>query len=266
MIRRRFADSRDGQVHLRESGPADAPVICFFHQTASSGVMFEQVMERLGDDYRCLSFDTPGFGQSFQPEAILDLRYCAERLIEAIGDCDVTDFHICGHHTGGCVALEMAPLLGPRLLSLTLIGPVLANAAERTEYAKIFTRPFVVEESGAFLQTAWDYLRMIGAGSDVDLHRREMADHLVAHRTMPMAFEAVWRQDAEALYRAVEMPLHIMCSREDVLWPLFERAGELRPDARRSIVGGADFQPDRDPEGVARELAVFVAEVENRRG
>jgi pimeloyl-ACP methyl ester carboxylesterase len=259
MIRRRYADTRDGQVHLCEAGPPDAPVIAFFHQTASSGAMFEAVMMRLAPHYRCLAFDTPGFGQSYQPDDIPDLGYLAERLGEAIDDLGISHYHACGHHTGGCIALELAPRAGDAMRSLTLIGPVLVNEAERAEYSKIFLRPFAVEPTGAFLQTAWDYLRMIGAGATVELHRRELVDHLIAHRTMPMAFGGVWNQDVESLYRAVAVPLHIMCSTDDVLWPLFERAGEMRPDARRSIVGGADFQPDRDPDGVARALEEFIS-------
>jgi pimeloyl-ACP methyl ester carboxylesterase len=75
---------------------------------------------------------------------------------------------------------------------------------------------------------------------------------------MPMAFSGVWNQDVESLFRAVDVPLHIMCSKDDVLWPLFERAMAVRPDAHTSIVEGADFQPDRDPDGVARELLAFL--------
>lgn len=261
-IRRRYADCRDGQIHLREAGnPAD-PAVCFFHQTASSGVMFEQVMTRLSDRFHCLSFDSPGFGQSYQPDAIPDMRFMADRMMEAIDDLGVSTFHACGHHTGGCAAVEMPRAFPGRLLSLTLIGPVLVNEAEKAEYRKTFVKPFEAEPSGEFLMTAWKYLDMIGAGSDVDLHCREMADHITARNAMPMAFSAVWNQDVEGAYRSVDVPLHIMCSKDDVLWPLFERAAEMRPDAHTSIVGGSDFQPDRDPDGVARELASFIEGLE----
>lgn len=262
MITRRYARCQDGQVHLREAGPADAPVIAFFHQTASSGAMFELLMSKLHDRYRCLAFDTPGFGGSYQPDSIPSLAYLAERLLEALDDLGVDRFHACGHHTGGCVAIEMPPRAPERLLSLTLIGPVLVNEAERAEYRKTFTKPFAVEPTGAFLQVAWDYLAMLGAGHDVELHRREMVDHLIAHRTMPMAFTGVWEQDFQRLYAEVDVPLHIMCSRDDVLWPLFERAAAVRPDARQSVVGGADFQPDRDPDGVANALAGFLSKLD----
>jgi hypothetical protein len=49
MIRRRDTNCRDGQIHLRRAGPAGAPVIACFHQTASSGVMFENVTIRRAD-------------------------------------------------------------------------------------------------------------------------------------------------------------------------------------------------------------------------
>ena len=258
MIRYGYADSRDGQIHYRTAGPAEAPVIAFFHQTASSGAMWEKVISLLADRYRCFAFDTPGFGRSYQPDDIPDLATPAARIREALDDLGVERLHLCGHHTGGCIALELAPMLGDRARTLTLIGPVLANEAEREEYKKTFVRPFAIEPTGAFLPGTWEYLRMVGAGSDVELHTRELADHLVAHRTMPMAFSAVWNQDVAALLRAVEPPLLLMCSKEDVLWPLFERAQALRPDAESAIVGGADFQPDRDPEGVASALAAFL--------
>lgn len=255
---RRYAQCRDGQIHLREAGPAEGPVVAFFHQTASSGAMFEKVMAQLSDRYRCLSFDSPGFGGSYQPADIPDLRYLGDRLLEALDDLGVDRFHLCGHHTGGCVALEMVDAAPARARSLTIIAPVLANDAEKAEYSKIFVRPFAVEETGAFLQAAWDYLRMIGAGANVELHRREMVDHLIAHRTMPMAFSAVWRQDVATLLKNVSAPLFLMCSKDDVLWPLFERACAMRPDAATAIVGGADFQPDLDPDSVATALRSFL--------
>lgn len=258
MIKRGYADCSEGQIHYREAGPRDAPVIAFFHQTASSGAMFEQVMSKLAGEYRCLAFDSPGFGQSYQPDAIPTIGYLSDRLVEALDSLGVERFHACGHHTGGCVAVEMPVRYPGRVASLTIIAPVLVNDAEKAEYKKVFVRPFTVESSGEFLKTAWDYLRMIGAGSDALLHTRELVDHLIAHRTMPMAFSAVWEQDVDHFYRAVDVPMLIMCSRDDVLWPLFERAKSVRPDARAVEVGGGDYQPDRDPEGVAKALGDFL--------
>lgn len=258
VIRRGYAWSDEGQIHYREAGSEGAPVVCFFHQTASSGVMFEKVMAVLADRYHMYSFDSPGFGQSFQPDNIPSVGWMSDRLMEAINDIGIESFHAIGHHTGGCAAVEMPVRYQGRVASLSIIGPVLVNDAEREEYKKTFVKPFSIEPTGEFLRTAWDYLRMIGAGTNVELHTRELADHLVANRTMPMAFSTVWEQDFGAFYREVSCPLMIMCSKDDVLWPLFERAAQMRPDAKQSIVGGGDFQPDNDPQGVADGIAEFL--------
>ncbi len=260
-ITRGYARCRDGQVHYREAGTRGRPVVCFFHQTASSGAMFEQVLARLAGDYHCFAFDSPGFGGSYQPDNIPDIPYLSARLLEAIADLGIDRFHACGHHTGGCVAAEMPRLAPARVLSLAVIGPVLVNEAEKQEYMKTFVRPFAIEPTGEFLATAWAYLRMIGAGTSVELQTRELVDHLIAHRTMPMAFSAVWAHDVEGSFRRVTCPLLLMCSRDDVLWPLFERATQLRPDAQQCIVGGADFQPDNDPDGVVAGLVEFLRAV-----
>lgn len=257
MITKGYANCSEGQVHYREAGTKGKPVICFFHQTASSGAMYEKVMGLLAEDYHCYSFDSPGFGGSYHPSSIPEIGFLSDRLLEAIDDLGVTSFHACGHHTGGCIAMEMPAKAADKVASLTVIGPVLVNDEEKKEYMKTFVQPFKVEPTGEFLTTAWKYLEMIGAAANVELHTREMIDHLIAHETMPMAFTAVWNQDVESLYKAVACPLMIMCSKDDVLWPLFERACEMRPDAKQKIVGGADYQPDNDPDSVANGLREF---------
>lgn len=254
-----YADTRDGQVHFRrvEGGPG-LPLV-FLHQTASSGAMFALVMQRLAAGRPCYALDTPGFGGSFAPEGAPDLVYYAERLVEALDAIGIARFDLCGHHTGGCIALEIAALLPGRVNSLTLIGPVIASEPERNAYRRTFTAPFAISDDGAYLKTAWDYLATIGAGRTIALHHRELIDHLIGVEAMPKAFSAVWDQDSEARLAAVRAPLMLMCSKDDVLWPIFHHAEALRPDAEVAIVDGMDFQPDNDPDGVAAALERFLS-------
>jgi pimeloyl-ACP methyl ester carboxylesterase len=258
-VNRAYVDTPSGQVHYRVTGARGRPVIAFYHQTASSGRMFEKVMSLLSNEFNCYAFDTPGFGQSWQPREVPSVRWLGERLIEAIDALHIEKLVVCGHHTGGCIGLEIALSIPSRVRGLSIIGPVTPTAEERVEFAKVFTKPFEPEASGAFLPVAWQYLKSIGAASSTDLHTSELVDHLIAWRTMPMAFGAVWQQDVAAGLKRVTMPLQLMCSKDDVLWPMFGRACEMRPDAATAIVGGGDYQPDRDPEGVARALRTFVA-------
>ena len=146
-----------------------------------------------------LALDTPGFGQSFQPAAIPDLQYPARLLLEAIEALGVSNFTSVVT-TLGCIAVEMPAITPISIKSLSIIGPVLVTEEQRQEYMKTFVN-LETEESGEFLMTAWNYLALIGAAETLELRVREMHDHLIANKTMPMAFSAVWRQDFEAVYR-----------------------------------------------------------------
>ena len=42
-IRKGYVDCSEGQIHYREAGSPENPTICFLHQTASTGAMFEKV-------------------------------------------------------------------------------------------------------------------------------------------------------------------------------------------------------------------------------
>ncbi len=260
VIRRGYADSRDGQVHFRRIDRAGRPTI-FLHQTASSGAMFELVMRKLASDRPSIAFDTPGFGNSFVPEGGISLPYMAERLIEALDDLGVARFDLIGHHTGSCIALEMAALIPDRVASIGLIGPVIASPEERDTFRNTFTTPFKLEDDGSHLKRAWDYLEIIGGHTSTRLRQRETIDHLLGIQTMPKIFSAVWDQDSGARLAAIAVPLLLMISEDDVLWRIFHNATEARPNAVVSIVKGLDFQPDNDPDGVAAGLKTFLDSV-----
>ncbi len=258
-IRKGYVDTDAGQVHYRHLPAPGKPSVALFHQTASSSAMFEQVMARLAGDFDLVAFDTPGFGGSFEPESIPSVRWLADVLWQAVETLQLTPVHLLGHHTGGCIALEMAVAHKRDVRSLIIIGAVLATAEERAEYRKKFTAPYAPDAAGDYLNIAWDYLAGIGADVSVDVHNREMVDHLRAWRALPQTFSAVWDQDFESLYQAVDVPLMNICSEDDVLWPFHQRALRMRPDSASATVAGLDWQCDRDPDGVADAVRGFLA-------
>ncbi len=54
-------------IFYREAGPADAPVLLLLHGFPTSGHMYRDLMVRLGDRYRVIAPDYPGFGYSQTP-------------------------------------------------------------------------------------------------------------------------------------------------------------------------------------------------------
>jgi hypothetical protein len=73
-----------------------------------------------------------------------------------------------------------------------------------------------------------------------------------------MAYTNVWRQDFTLLFMGIKVPLLLMCAEDDVLWPFFGRARELRPDADWAVLKGANFEPDLDPDGVVTAYRGFL--------
>ena len=61
-MRRGYVDVEFGQLHYRESG--EGPPLVLLHKTPSSSIQYSRVMPLLGERYRCIALDTPGFGMS----------------------------------------------------------------------------------------------------------------------------------------------------------------------------------------------------------
>ncbi|QGN53974.1 alpha/beta fold hydrolase [Novosphingobium sp. Gsoil 351] len=262
MIRKGYAESSGGQIHYRRSKGSGTPLV-FFHQTASSSQMWLKVMAALGDWGRDLiALDTPGFGGSFDPDpdSRPQMSDYARWLREALADLGIERAHLVGHHTGACIAVDMAGSEAALAATMTLLGPVPLTAEERDEFSKHFGIPFTPGVSGAYLLENWEYLRNLGAHADPMLIHREMADQLRAWWGRVQSYGAVWTQDFKGIYECLEMPLMIGAAPEDVLYPFLDRAAELQPSARVLQLTGHNFEPDLDASTIADALRQFCRE------
>lgn len=257
MIRRGYVDTSLGQVHFRQREDGERHAV-FLHQTASSSAMWQAVMERLPPG-RLVAFDTPGFGGSDDPDRddAPSMRQYAAWIVEAIDGCGIREFDLVGHHTGACIAVEIVDALAARVRSIAMIGAVPLTAEEREAFREHYSTPMAPTDDGAYLQETWEYLRGLGADSDLELHHRELLDTARAYYGRYQAYSAVWDQDFVAPFQRVQCPMLLMCARDDVLFDYFERAKEMRPDASHRLLEGANFEPDQDPDGTASALRDF---------
>ena len=154
IIHKGYVDTPEGQVHYRQLKNVDGTPLVLFHQTASSGMMFEQVMTLLADDFRIIALDTPGFGASFSPPDLFTVQYLSDSLHTALTSLGVESCYTFGHHTGAAIAVQMAydhprfikraVLSGPPLLSVDQVNGLrasLQDAAQGT-YQAVFDQPF----------------------------------------------------------------------------------------------------------------------------
>jgi pimeloyl-ACP methyl ester carboxylesterase len=261
-ITRGYSDTREGQLHYRRSGNAGGVPLVLLHQTASSSQSFESLMRLLADRFTVIAFDTPGFGQSFDPPAVPDIDYLNRALLDAMDYLGISQCHLFGHHTGACLGVEMAVRYPARLASLTLSGPLPMTVEQQNQYHSSISSAFLPELTGEYLLETWRFLASHGAARRLEVIHRELLDHVRAWRTRAMTYDLVWFQDFAGYLAQVPCPLLLMCSDDDLLWPFFSRAQEIRPDAQVVVMHGAsNFAADYQPDLVAKALLTFIGSI-----
>lgn len=257
-MRRAYADIPQGQVHYRHKAGTGTPIVCL-HQTASSSAMFETFAAAYDGPEPIYALDTPGFGGSFEPDGQPSMADYADMLSAAIDALEVGPVHLFGHHTGASIGVEMATRRPDQVASFSMIGPVVTEPAEREFFATIYPKDFSPAEDGSHLDRMWDYVGELGASNNLSLRHRELVDTARAWQGHVKVYTKIWDQDFTALYRKVTCPMLIMCSPNDVLWTLFARAQEIRPDAVAVEIPGNNFQTDEAPHEIAAALKNFLA-------
>jgi pimeloyl-ACP methyl ester carboxylesterase len=131
----------DVEIFYREAGPKDAPGLLLLHGFPSSSLMFRHLLPALGDRWRVVAPDYPGFGHSgFPSPATFD--YSFANLAAVVGD--FTD--AIGLDTYAIYVQDYGAPIGLRL------------ALERPERV----RALIVQNGNAYaegLSSAWDPLK-----------------------------------------------------------------------------------------------------------
>ena len=118
MIRRRYAEGRYGQVHLRENTPVEGtPLVCL-HATAYSSRSFGALLAALDGRRHVIAVDTPGYGESDAPPGQFSIADYAAAITDVLpARCDLF-----GYHTGVSIAVEAALADPARIERLTFMG------------------------------------------------------------------------------------------------------------------------------------------------
>lgn len=274
-IKKAYVDLALGQNHYRYVLPATTTTllpIVFLHKSASSSASYELLMKHYASlGHACYAPDMPGFGGSFDPDPdpatpYTTTFYCSTfaSVFEQLGLMDPSKggFHVVGHHSGAVLAIEMAVTYATVVKSISLIGASIMTAEERAKMKEIFFKPFNKPvEDGSHLIKTWDYLKKMGAKSDLELMQREVLDHVRAWRGRNQIYGAVWAADRVDLYMKITCPILVMCARDDVLWEYSHHVRELRPAVRAEEIAGANFSVDLDWEGCAKHIDSFIKDI-----
>ncbi|PTS80114.1 alpha/beta hydrolase [Sphingomonas sp. HMWF008] len=121
-----FVDLGGGlTVHLRDTGPRDAPALVLVHGSNASLQTWEPWVDRLGKQYRIIRMDLPGHGltgasptRDYSPAAFVDV---VERIRAKLG---VDHIVLAGNSMGGGVAWHYALAHPDHVRALVLIDSV----------------------------------------------------------------------------------------------------------------------------------------------
>lgn len=121
----RFVHLPLGMMHLRETGPADGPVVLLVHGSVIGGYAWREWQKPLADaGYRVIAPDLLGYGYSDRPDVAYTRDFYTRQLAELLDALKIrVPVHIVGVSMGGAVVTAFAAQMSARVRSVTLIAP-----------------------------------------------------------------------------------------------------------------------------------------------
>lgn len=151
-------------VHVVERG--SGPAVLFLHGNPDSADIWEGVIERLSDRYRCLAPDLPGFGRSTPaPEPDYSLAGHA-RFVNALLDAlEIRDpINLVGHDFGGIIACAFAAEHEARLRRLCVMDCFFQADYRWHPWARVWRTPLLGELAMAVMNRPM-FVRELRGGS-----------------------------------------------------------------------------------------------------
>lgn len=118
-----------GALSAVEAG--EGPPVVLLHGLGGTKLSFLPTIAALGDRFRMVALDMPGFGDSDKPLGSYDPPFMARRIIAALDELGLERTNLLGHSLGGRIALEVGFEAPERIDRLVLMTPSLAWLRER---------------------------------------------------------------------------------------------------------------------------------------
>lgn len=119
-----FVEAAGMRLHVRDTGPRDAPVLLLLHGFGASLHTWDALAARLDGTYRVIRLDLPGFGLT-GPDPGQDYSDARSHavLMTLMDRLGVTRAVVAGHSMGGRIAWTLAALHPERVERLVLLAP-----------------------------------------------------------------------------------------------------------------------------------------------
>lgn len=250
---------RPYRLHVVDYNPeSDKPVIVFLHGLASSSANWDPLIPLLKDNYRCISIDLVGFGDSPKPQWY---EYTMEEHIRDIhktirGLHLKTTFTLVGHSLGSLLATRYARNHEDRVNRLVLLSP------------PVYAPPDTILDRYARQRTSM-YLK---AYRFIRTHKRITADNIVrlSRIVPPMKFlvlnSATWVPFIRSLEQCIENQtiiqdiVKVRCP-VNIFYGIFDEVVVPYNVKQLGIVPGVTLHPLKVNHIIGKRYAESVAEV-----
>ncbi len=255
-ITKGYVNLLDGQVHYRLSGHGSSIPLVMLHQTASSSVMYEQLMSML-TAFHIIAPDTPGYGESFDPQHKPTIAYYAEIVHQLFNEMNIGKCYLFGHHTGSAIAVQFCHDYPERVEKLILGGP--PHLTEQQKQAlKQTLSDSTIPHDGSHLTKVWGRIRSTTQIENLQLVQRETLLTLRASRYHE-SYQAVFEQDFAGLLAHIHCPTLIVCGEHDTIRASAEPTHSTIPMSELIIVPEAGtYICDEHPEELAQIIRQFI--------
>ncbi|MFJ6854744.1 alpha/beta fold hydrolase [Streptomyces sp. NPDC091271] len=251
-----------GDIHVSQDGPGDAPVLLLIHGSAASGRSWDAMVPLLATLHRVIRIDLPGHGRSAEPA---DGDYATPEQGRRIGTVldrlGVGHATVVGHSSGGYAATALAEHRPGLVAALALISTGPRMDAFIPQGAAVFDPaqwPPADDRIREFASTAFR------AGYRVP---QELVDELrgMTYRAVTAAMQAsiayLNQRPLPDRLTALGKPLQVIFGDEDRRWrPASAADYRVVPGAEVELLPGAGHTPIlEDPARIAALLLPFAA-------
>lgn len=243
-----YWNTRRGQIHVHNAAPEGGrqrtPLLCL-HPSSYSGAFFAEYQALMAQDRWVLSPDTPGFGESYQPETIPTMEDYALSMAEVldglgfgVGAAGPVD--VLGFHTGCFIAAELAVQRPDLVRRLVLPGIPFHVGEEREAEYKKNAKPKPLYEDPTELGRMWEQ-RWQQQGHAVTLPRllQLLGEELGSGPNSWWAYDAVFSYRAEQQFPKIKAPTLAIATGGNLFGPT-QAAAKVIPNASLASY------PDRD--------------------
>lgn len=236
------------RLHVRDSGPRDAPAVVMLHGFGSSLHTWDPWAVALQSEYRVIRLDLPGSGLS-EPDPTGDYSDVrSTSLLEALMDrLGVDRASFIGNSIGGRIAWRFAARNPQRVLKLVLISPD-GFASAGFAYGQKPSVPATIELMRHILPKALLRMNLVAAYGNPAALTDQTVDRYYDLMLGPGIRDAMIErmkqtvlEDPEPLLRRINMPTLLVWGEKDALIPFRNSDDYLRYLPNAKLVSFAEL-------------------------